>query len=158
MNILNTHNHRLVFSIDNDAPEEYMKRWKEFKLKCESGNNKYIIEQIKDYCKLEKNKTMPYLNRNEGGMGGNNNIIHKQIRFRQCYSWSGLSKYVDNNIIFDQIVNTEQEKWTYDELDDLIYAFIKTANYNVKAECVNGYIEMRNKNSESDNYLDSDLE
>ena len=27
MNILNTHDHRLVFFIDNDAPKEYMNRW-----------------------------------------------------------------------------------------------------------------------------------
>ena len=53
-------------------------------------------------------------------------------------------------------MNTNIEKWTYDELDDLIFAFIKTANYNVKADCVGGYIEMRNNDSYSDNYLDSD--
>ena len=39
-----------------------MKIWKEFKLKCENGDNKHVVEQIKSYCKLEKNKTMPYLN------------------------------------------------------------------------------------------------
>jgi hypothetical protein len=35
MNIINTHEHRLVFRIDNDAPKEYIKKWKDFKLKCE---------------------------------------------------------------------------------------------------------------------------
>jgi hypothetical protein len=151
MNILNTHNHRLVFCIDDDAPEEYIKRWNEFKLKCESGKNKHIVEQIKEYCKLETNKAMPYLNRMEGGMGGDNNMIHKQLRFRN--SIFGIK---GNDIIFDQVINTDTEKWTYDELDDVIYAFIKTANYNVKADCVRGYIEMKNKTSDSDNYLDSD--
>ena len=151
MNILNTHNHRLVFCIDDDAPEEYIKRWNEFKLKCESGKNKHIVEQIKEYCKLETNKAMPYLNRMEGGMGGDNNMIHKQLRFRN--SIFGIK---GNDIIFDQVINTDTEKWTYDELDDIIYAFIKTANYNVNADCVRGYIEMKNKSSDSDNYLDSD--
>ena len=151
MNILNTHNHRLVFCIDDDAPEEYIKRWNEFKLKCESGKNKHIVEQIKEYCKLETNKALPYLNRMEGGMGGDNNMIHKQLRFRNSiYGIKG------NDIIFDQVINTDTEKWTYDELDDIIYAFIKTANYNVNADCVRGYIEMKNKSSDSDNYLDSD--
>ena len=151
MNILNTHNHRLVFCIDNDAPEEYITRWNEFKLKCESGNNKHIVEQIKEYCKLETNKAMPYLNRCEGGIGGDNNMIHKQLRIRN--SIFGIK---GNDIIFDQVINTDTEKWTYAELDDVIYAFTKTANYNVNADCVSGYIEMKNKISDSDNYLDSD--
>jgi len=145
MNILNTHDHRLVFRIDNDAAKEYMKRWEEFKLKCESGDNEHIVVQMKNYCKLEKNKTMPYLNRAEGGMGGDNTAKHKQIRFRFSRLWGRQApRYVDNNIVFDEIMNTKQEKWTYEELDDLIYAFIKTANYNVKAECVGGCIELKN--------------
>lgn len=151
MSILNTHNHRLVFCIDDDAPEEYIKRWNEFKSKCESGKNKHIVEQIKEYCKLETNKIMPYLNRMEGGIGGDNNVIHKQLRFR-----NSIFDINDNHVIFDQVMNTDIEKWTYDELDDVIYAFTKTANYNVKADCVRGYIEMRNNDSYSDNYLDSD--
>jgi len=142
MNILDTHEHKLCFRIDKDAPPDYMKRWKTFKQKCESGENELIVEQIKGYCKLKQNKNLPYLNRKEGGMGGNNNIIHKQVRFRDYNLWSKLPKYIDNDIIIDMVYNTETEKWTYDELDDLIYAFIKTANYNVQAECVRGCIEM----------------
>jgi hypothetical protein len=153
MSILNTHNHRLVFCIDDDAPEEYIKRWNEFKFKCEGGKNKHIVEQIKEYCNLETNKALSYLNRMEGGLGGDNNTIHKQLRFRN--SIVGIN---DNHIIFDQVMNTDIEKWTYNELDDLIYAFTKTANYNVKAKCVSGYIEMKNNDSYSDNYLDSDSE
>ena len=49
---------------------------------CESGNNRHIVEQIKNNCKLHKNKNLPYLERVEGGMGGNNNRTDKQIRFR----------------------------------------------------------------------------
>ena len=142
MNILNTHEHKLCFRIDTDAPSDYMNRWKTFKQKCESGENEYIVEQIKGYCKLEKNKNLPYLNRCEGGMGGNNNVIHKQIRFRQIRGKNDYRYLKDNAIIIDRVYNTETEKWTYDELDDLIYAFIKTANYNVQAECVRGCIEM----------------
>ena len=53
MNILNTHEHKLCFRIDKDAPSDYMNRWKIFKQKCESGENEHIVEQIKGYCKLE---------------------------------------------------------------------------------------------------------
>ena len=44
----------------------------------------------------------------------------------------------------DRIENTTTERWTYEELDDLIDAFIKTANDNVEEECVKGCIEMVN--------------
>ena len=146
MNILDTHIHKVRFYIDKDAPDKYMKNWDEFKLKCEYGDNKQIVEQIKSYCKLPQNKNIPYLNRKEGGMGGNNNIVHKQIRFRDYKLWSKSPRYNDSYIIFDRIENTDIEKWTYEELDDIIYGFIKTANYNIKAECVNGSIEMINEN------------
>jgi len=142
MNIINTHIHRLVFRIDNDAPEEFMDKWKDFKVKCETGDNENIVHQIKENCKLEQNKVLPYLNRKEGGLGGDDNTVNKQIRFRDYENWSQIPRYVDNDIIFDEIINTEKEIWTYEELDDLIYAFIKTANYNVEAECVNGVIEL----------------
>ena len=144
MNIINTHIHRLVFRIDNDAPKEFMDKWKDFKLKCETGDNEIIVQQIKANCQLEQNKNLPYLKRKEGGLGGNDNRINKQIRFRDYKLWSQLPKYVDNDIIFDQIINTKKEIWTYEELDDLIYAFIKTANYNIEAECVSGVIELQN--------------
>ena len=122
------------------------------KYDCDNGNNKYIVEKMKTYCKLESNKTLPYLQRTEGGFGGNDNIMNKQIRFRIC--WSNI----DNDIILDQVDNTETEKWTYDELDDIIRALTKTFNYFVESECVNGVIEISNKKSMSDDYLDSDDE
>lgn len=154
MNIINTHCHRLVFRIDNDAPRECMNRWKDFKLKCEGGEsgpstpgpNKYILDQIKENCKLNKNKELPYLERSEGGLGGNDNIENKQIRFRDYELSSKLPKYVDNDIILDQITNGRKEFWTYEELDDIIYGFIKTANYFMGTECINGYIELKNRN------------
>ena len=163
MSILNTYIHKLVFRIDKDAPKEFVKRWQEFKLKCEGGENKHIVEQIKDYCKLEKNKKLPYLNRSEGGMGGDENLLHKQIRFRHIFMGQKLngidiSNYNDDDIVFNEIISTDSDKWTYEELDDLIYAFIKTSNYNVEADCVKGYIEMINENAYSDDYLNSDSE
>lgn len=163
MNLLNTHNYRLVFYLDGDAPEKYIKKWNKFKLECESGNNKHIVEQIKKHCKLEINQNLHYLERVEGGLGGNNNEIHKQIRFRHIFMEQQLNGDIpyykkDTNIIFNEIISTNIEKWTYDDLDDLIYAFIKTANYNIGSECVTGYIEMRNETMFSEIYLDSDSE
>ena len=157
MFLLKTHVHKLVFKIDNDASEKFTKKWYEFKLKCENGNNKHIVEQIKDKCKLEINKNLPYLDRLEGGLGGNNNTEHKQIRFRHNLSDTDYNCR-DNNIVFQEILSTNSEKWTYEELDDLIRAFVKTANNFANAEYVRGFIQMENYSSYSDNYLDSDSE
>ena len=144
MNILNTHIHELKFYIDKDAPSECMNRWTDLKTKCENGKNKQIVEHLKSYCKLAVNKDLPYLERAEGGLGGNDNLVNKQIRFR-IHNIS-LGRYSnDNDIILNNITSTDNEKWTYDQLDDLLYAFIKTANFNVNSECVNGYIRMFNK-------------
>ena len=82
MNLLNTHLHQLRFFIDKNAPSEYMKRWDKFKTKCENGDNKHIVKTLKHYCKLTVNRELPYLERAEGGLGGNNNLLNKQIRFR----------------------------------------------------------------------------
>lgn len=159
MNLLNTHNHRLVFNIDRDVPEKYITKWNEFKLKCEGGDNKHIIEQIKEYSKLESNKNLPYLERVEGGLGGSNNLNNKQIRFRHIFMGQQLNGLnipykKDTSIIFNEIISTDLEKWTYEELDDLIRSFIKTANHYVEKEWVTGYIEIKNKKMFSDNYFE----
>jgi len=160
MFILDTHTHKLRFRIDADAPVDYMNRWKKLKKDCESGDNAYVLEKMKTYCRLESNITIPHLQRAEGGIGGDSNIKNKQIRFRRHMKYMNLSRYKDNDIILDQVTNADDqtEKWTYQELDDIIRALIKTFNYFVESECVNGVIELINKESMSHNYLDSDDE
>lgn len=106
---------------------------------------------------------MPYLKREEGRLGSDDNTIHKQIRFRHIFKEKQMNGSIpyykeDKSIIFNEIISTDNEKWTYNELDDLIYAFIKTANYYMGTECVSGYIELINKKTLSDHYLDSDPE
>jgi len=142
MFILDTHIHKFRFRIHADAPKAYIDRWKKLKYNCEEGDNKYVIEKMKSYCKLESNRDLPYLQRCEGGIGGNDNIKNKQIRFRM--GMVIIPRYMDNDIVFDQIYNTTIEKWSYEELDDLIYALTKTFNYFVEGEIVNGVIEMTN--------------
>lgn len=137
--------YKLRFSIDKDAPPDYMKRWLDFKNNCEGGGgkNKHIVEHIKESCSLQENKNLPYLNRSEGGMGGNNNSINKQIRFREKKSYMLHCLWHDNDIVMDQIYCTETEKWTYEEMGDLLSAFIKVSGYYVKSDgCIRGWIEM----------------
>ena len=84
--------------------------------------------------------------------------MNKQIRFRNYHGDNDYRYKKDNNIILHEIISTDNEKWTYDELDDLLRAFIKTANFHVKAKCVNGRIVMFNEKMLDDNYLDSEYE
>ncbi len=145
--ILETHIHKLRFRIDSDAPEKYMKEWKKLKNKLEDGENKFLCEEIKRFCKLEINKNLPILNRCEGGLGGDNNITNKQIRFRKNFSIN-----FDNDIIL-LVQNSDVEKWTYEELDDLMFATIVSINKFMEARCTNGCIEMVNKKNLEDDYL-----
>ena len=152
MNILETHRHTLRFGLDSDAPTIYIERWKEIKMKCENGNNKYVVEQIKNNCKILSNKNLPYLERCEGGLGGNDNLLNKQIRFRM----KTRIKY-DNDILL-HISNTKTQKWSYDELDDIVRSFTIVLNNKMRSPCINGCIEMINEKAFGDKYLDSDTD
>tara|TARA_B100001059_G_C17671425_1_gene494730 strand:+ start:453 stop:902 length:450 start_codon:yes stop_codon:yes gene_type:complete len=139
---LNTESYiyKLRFSIDNDAPNDFMKRWLDFKNKCESGENRHIVEHVKELCLLQVNKDLPYLDRCEGGMGGNDNTLNKQIRFR---NGPLIPSQYDNDIVLDEICSTEMEKWKYEEINDLLFAFIKVSEYYIEGrDCVRGCIEM----------------
>jgi hypothetical protein len=79
--------------------------------------------------------------------------MNKQIRFRKKQQKYSLD--LDNDIVFDEIISGENEKWTLDELDDLIRGFRRIANNYVGADCIKGCIEMISRDSLSDNYLDN---
>lgn len=156
MNILDTHTYELRFKLDYHAPNEYIKKWNEIKKESETTDNEYLVEEIKINCKLESNKNLPYLKRAEGGLGGDSNQINKQIRFRINYK----CKYKSDNDILLRVFNSdlENEKWTYKELDDILRSFIIVLNKIMSCECVNGRIEIFNKNMYKDDYFDSDYE
>ena len=73
MNIFNTHRIWLRFRIDCDADEECMNRWNKLNKKSKYGENKYIVKGWLSYCKIPSVKNLPYLDRCEGGIGGDNN-------------------------------------------------------------------------------------
>jgi hypothetical protein len=148
MLIPDTHIIKLRFKIDNDTPKKYMNKWIKLKNLCENGNNKEIIIITLSNCKLESVKNLPYLNRCEGGIGGDNNLINKQLRFRQYNDLMELPRYKDNDIVFDNIINTTNEKWTLNELNDIIHGFsICANNYCNINNSINGCIEIEYNNS-----------
>jgi len=118
LNINNNISNLIIrFKLDHDTPDDFIKKWIELKNKCETWTEtdcrKETIEEWLKYCKISSNKNLPFLNRCELGIGGNNNLIHKQIRFRQR---TRLKSFEDNDIIIDQIYNTNHEKWNLEEL------------------------------------------
>ena len=131
---------KLCFRIEANAPASYQEKWKKLKKQCENGDTKTLVETIKSHCKLENLQTMPYLERAEGGLGGNNNKINKQIRFRFDPNTMTFL-YPDNDIIL-YIFDTDIEKWTYEELYDIVGAFTKTIKYIMHEKCVIGCIEL----------------
>ena len=63
-----------------------------------------------------------------------------------------LPGYKDNDIVFDNIINTTNEKWTLNELNDIMRGFIIYANnYCDINNSIDGCIEI-----EYDKYLDND--
>ena len=124
MLIPDTHIIKIRFKIYNNTLPN---KWIELKKMCENWDNKKIIFELLSYCKLDSVKNLPYLNRCEGGIGGDNNLINKQIRFRKYNSIMELPGYKDNNIIF-YIINTTTEQWTFNELNDIMCAFSIYAN------------------------------
>jgi hypothetical protein len=159
MNIFNNYDVKLRFRLDSHVSNEYINKWKIWKHKCEIiTENKDIIYEWTSNCQLYSNIDMPYLDRDEGGIGGNNNQIHKQIRCRNSFEgYQYMPNYAGNdNDIIMLICNTDTEVWSFEELDDLIRGFIKTCNYHLDTHCVNGCIELVPKNSFNDDYLDFD--
>ena len=116
----------LIFRIDIDAPSDYMKRWNGFRLKC-IHQDQDIIEQIKDNCKLDNNK-----------------ILYNNLEDTCNYMGDDDYSYLRiNDVILNEVISTDSDsdKWTYAEMDDLIEGFLITANNHVKGKCVNGYIK-----------------
>ena len=147
--LLDSHTHMIRFLIDPAAPSEYMDRWTKIKQKIENGDNEWFVNELHAHCNLSSNRNLPYLDRCEGGIGNNNNLLYKQLRFKQHEpSREGIPFALDNDICIDQIYSTAADKWTYEELDDLIAAMIKVLEYHVQeTRCILGRIELQNSNS-----------
>ena len=157
LNINNNITNMIIrFKLDNDAPKKFLEKWLELKNKCETWTEtdcrKETIEEWLKYCKISTNKNLPFLDRCELSIGGDDNINNKQIRFRERRE---QKPFLDNDIVIDQIDNTDHEKWNLEELHDLINAFIKFAvDYINSNGAINGFIEFK-INSEFNYHDDS---
>lgn len=154
--LLNNYIHILCFSIDNNIPKKYIIKFEKLKHQLENNDNNHFSYSIKEYCKLAINKNLPILNRCEGGLGGDNNLLNKQIRYNMSFNSSNIDYEIKLNVLNSDDISGE--KWTYEELNDIMRAFIKLCNDYIKCECVNGYIKLKDMKSLDDNYLDSETD
>lgn len=147
MNILNTHIYNLSFKLDSNTPKRYVDKWNKIKNDIEMGHVENIIRMVKNDCKLESNKNLPYLQRIEGGLGGDSNILNKQLRF---------NSYEDKNIISLSVLNSDSlnEIWTYEELDDILRSCIMVLSGIMQCDCVSGCIELYNEDMLKDDYFE----
>lgn len=122
----------------------YKTRFQELKNKIESNDNEFFSILIKENCILDSNKNLPLLKRIEGGLGGNINTIHKQLRYEDSIL-NSFDPFTSNDIVL-HILDSDIEKWTYDELDDILKSCIISINDYIKFDCVDGCIELIIKN------------
>jgi len=147
MNIPMNSDIKLVFRIDSDAPIAFQKLWKtcmsNFENEFESLNGiRPLLTEWLYYCQLPQNKILPYLDRYEGGIGGDNNQINKQIR-PLCDPQQDCRIREDELVLY--VLNTDTEIWCYDELLDLIQALCKVFEKQINSiGGIHGYIKIAN--------------
>jgi hypothetical protein len=74
--------------------------------------------------------------------------ILKKLTLQTCtYYFIAIYLFLQ---IFD-VQNSNEEKWTLYELDDLIYGFVKYSSEYVIKDCIEGVIEFVNRNIFDDN-------
>jgi hypothetical protein len=121
--LLENYNYQLRFYINIDLSKKLIKKWE---ILQENKNNKFFYEKMKKYYKLENNK----------------NLLIKEDCLSNDDKKINFNFFYNSNDIILKIENLN--KWTFEELDDIIYAFIKTANKYMIIHCINGSIEMIN--------------
>jgi len=164
MDIIQSHTHSLRFRINKNVSCSCESKWKKFKEKCEYGDNFDISIMIKNNLQSENNKKLLVL-KGDGGIG----MCDKKITFRHKYKsdvdyrdygydyglFFCLNNDSDNDIVLN-VSNSQNDKWTYDDLDDISNAFIKVATKFTKTKYINGYIELESKKISLDNSDNSD--
>jgi len=136
--LLDDYEYSLQFSLTSYSTVESKRKWRVLKEKCENGNNEDITQNWLSCCNLELNKSLLFINSLEGGIKSSEN---KACRYRYSFS----NEYNDNKIVLRYFTNSLTDKWNYDVIDDLIYAFEKMANKHVGGVYVLGSIGMIKK-------------
>lgn len=130
------------FSLDSGAPNSDLVLWDSICHKLfpslNGVNNSLsitkddIFNKWKENCSLDSNRELPLLDWYDGGLGGGNTRFNKHIRpIRIINPYSEAREYFKAEIIMSLADSTDEvngEKWTLEEVQDLLKAFVKTCN------------------------------
>lgn len=117
---------QLRFHLHSDAPSEYRQAWNALKATCESGERDtlYLVQawgQILADNHVGTDTERQLLHRTEGGIGGDNNVTDRQIRFSEERYFAKLQKRkvaTDfDDIALDACDSSNgMQRWTVEEL------------------------------------------
>ncbi len=156
--LLDNYTHRLRFYIDDLSDKKHFNKFKKLKKHIEmsfSSNENFndsILSDIKKHCILESNKNLNIIKEITCGPGLGE-INNKSLRFRvnlwdKDYYYTGIY----NSIIID-VYQSDNNKWTYEELNDIMRSFTIIATDYVNKEVVRGSIELLDNNACNEDYL-----
>ena len=145
----------LKFYLYLDAPSNHLDKWNSIRYRllpfCKDTNKSLsitpndIFNKWKSYCLLESNRKLPLQDRYyEGDPVGDNNQINKQIRPVEPYKligcWIETGEYYMGlkGEIRMKVIDGDDEKWTLEEIRDLLNAFVKTCDYYLSSHNVCG--------------------
>ena len=121
-------NQHLRFYLDTDAPDKIRMKWNRLRVRCMTGDFPLHIDGY------------PSLDREEGGIGGDDNTIHKQIRWRGDWNLPKHSQYYDDAIVLF-VSSTAAERWTLEELKAVAETVVESLETVLSAiHCVRSFL------------------
>lgn len=137
------------FSLYPDASNGDVNLWDSIRHKLfpssESMNNSLsitrddIFNKWKENCALDSNRQLPLLNHDKGGLGIDDVPIYKRIRPIEPTLYvpnNGSREYfrgIEREIRM-RVIDGIDEKWSLEEIEDLLTAFVKTANHYLRSD------------------------
>lgn len=156
MNTPDNYLYQLKFELNPYTPDLFKSQWFYIKYLTEYGiidNYNFIIllEFMKNNFNLESNKNLIICDSLAGGFTSQSNSFNKYFNFRLNYN-----DIHDDNIIIN-IYNSFTEKWTFQELDDIIFSFIISIQSFINSNYISYSIIIKNINLTFNNnqYIDN---
>jgi hypothetical protein len=125
----------IKYSLDINAHTDSRIRWNTFRHSIIYGEDDLrdaILYRWLCYCELERNRSLSILNSIKIGIGGTYDITGKQLLIEDYDNYP-------HNVIM-RIPNNDINPWDFDDLYDLIDAFIKLCNHYTHSHACNAEI------------------
>jgi len=130
MNVFDKHLLNLRFNVPRESPEDVLNKWNVFRKGICIDLDESLIQSWLKYCNVESNRCL-------------NHKIDCWIKSSKCKQiLLDLDDFDSDNNIYMKVCNYNSEKWTLDELDDLVTAFIKYFDNIMGYKAAFGCIEL----------------